>query len=152
MAIRFADDDNKFLRELQASSHLNHKNVARLLGFCKDSNGRILVYENMEYGTLCGHLHNPKSTSLMSWAARIKVALEIARGIEYLHVHAVPPIIHCDIKPLNIFLDAMLTAKLSNFNLSVEALVDDWSGYECENVVGTCGYSTWRLSMQLIAV
>ena len=140
VAIRCADNDKEFLRELQASSHLNHKNVARLLGFCKDSNERILVYEHMEYGTLCGHLHNPKSTSLMSWAARIKVALEIARGIEYLHVHAVPPIIHRDIKPLNIFLDTTLTAKLSNFNISVEAPADDWSGYNCDIVVGTLGY------------
>ena len=140
MAIRRADNDNEFLSELQASSRLNHKNVACLVGFCKDSKERVLVYEHVEYGTLHGHLHNPESTSLMSWAARIKVALDIARGIEYLHTYAVPPIIHCDIKPLNIFLDAMLTAKLSNFNLSVEALVDDWSGYECENVVGTCGY------------
>ncbi|XP_030964928.1 cysteine-rich receptor-like protein kinase 6 [Quercus lobata] len=140
VAIKRADNDNEFLSELQASSRLNHKNVARLLGFCKDSKERVLVYEHVEYGTLHGHLHNPESTSLMSWAARIKVALDIARGIEYLHVYAVPPIIHRDIKPLNIFLDATLTAKLSNFNLSVEAPVDDWSGYECESVVGTSGY------------
>nr|POE57474.1 serine/threonine-protein kinase-like protein ccr4 [Quercus suber] len=139
----FSEDcksDNEFLSELQASSRLNHKNVARLLGFCKDSKERVLVYEHMEYGTLHGHLHNPESTSLMSWVARIKVALDIARGIEYLHVYTVPPIIHRDIKPLNIFLDATLTAKLSNFNLSMEAPVDDWSGYECESVVGTSGY------------
>ena len=140
VAIKRADNDNEFLSELQASSHLNHKNVARLLGFCKESKERVLVYEHMEYGTLRGHLHNPESTSLMLWAARIKVALDIARGIEYLHVYAVPPIIHRDIKPLNIFLDATLTAKLSNFNLSVEAPVDDWSGYECESVVGTSRY------------
>ena len=71
----------------------------------------------------------------MSWAARIKVALDIARGIEYLHVYAVPPIIHHHIKPLNIFLDATLTAKLSNFYF-VEAPMDDWS-HRCEMV---CNY------------
>nr|POF07400.1 putative serine/threonine-protein kinase-like protein ccr3 [Quercus suber] len=92
VAIKCADNDNEFLSELQASSRLSHKNVARLLGFCKDSNERVFVYEHMEYGTLHGHLHNHESTSLMSWAARIKVALDIARGIEYLHVYAVPPI------------------------------------------------------------
>ncbi|XP_075643712.1 uncharacterized protein LOC142614951 [Castanea sativa] len=140
VAIKRADNDNEFLSELQASSRLNHKNVARLLGFCKDSKERALVYEHMEYGTLRSHLHNPESTSLMSWASRIKVALDIARGIEYLHVYAVPPIIHRDIKPLNIFLDATLTAKLSSFNLSMEAPVDDWSSHECESVVGTSGY------------
>ncbi|KAK7816406.1 serine/threonine-protein kinase-like protein ccr4 [Quercus suber] len=136
VAIKCVDNDNEFLSELQASSRLKHKNVVRFLGFCKDSKERVLVYEHMEYGTLSGHLHNPESSSLMSWAARIKVALDIARGIEYLHVYAVPPIIHRDIKPLNIFLDATLTAKLSNFNLSVEAPVDDRS----ESVKGTPGY------------
>ncbi|KAL0009540.1 hypothetical protein SO802_011042 [Lithocarpus litseifolius] len=86
VAIKHADNDNEFLSELQASSRLNHKNVVRLLGFCEDSKERLLVYEHMEYGTLSGHLHNPKSTSLMSRVARIKVALDIARGIdEYLH-------------------------------------------------------------------
>ena len=86
VTIKHADNDNEFLSELQASSCLNHKNVVRLLGFCEDSKERLLVYEHMEYGTLSGHLHNPKRTSLMSWAARIKVALDIASGIdEYLH-------------------------------------------------------------------
>ena len=135
---KVSDDD--FLSTCLALSLINHQNVVRLLGFCEDGKERLLVYKHMEYGTLSGHLHNPKTTSLMSWAARDKVALEIAGGIEYLHVYAVPPIIHRNIKPSNIFLDATLTAKLSNFNLSVEALVDDWSGYECEWVVGTFGY------------
>ena len=134
VAIKRADNDNEFLSELQALSHLNHKNVARLLGFCKDSNERILVYEHMEYGTLCGHLHNPKSTSLMSWAARIKVALDIARGIEYLHVYEVPPIIHRVITPSKILLDVTLTAKLSNFNISV------MSDIHYEPIAGTPAY------------
>nr|POF07402.1 serine/threonine-protein kinase-like protein ccr4 [Quercus suber] len=134
----------KFLIEfpggVEAWCRLDHKNIVRLLGFCEDGKDGLWVFECIGYGTLDCHLHNPESTSLMSWAARINVALDIARGIEYLHVYAVPPIIHRDIKPLNIFLDATLTAKLSNFYLSVEAPVDDWSGYRCERVVGTYGY------------
>ncbi|XP_065626430.1 putative proline-rich receptor-like protein kinase PERK11 isoform X2 [Quercus suber] len=132
---------NEFLRGVEAWSRLDHKNAVRLLGFCEDGKDGLLVYEYLGYGTLHWHLHNPESTSLMSWAARIKVALDIARGIEYLHVCAVPRIIHRNIKLSNIFLDATLTAKLSNFNLSVEAPVDDWSGYECERLVGALGYT-----------
>ncbi|KAL0009542.1 hypothetical protein SO802_011044 [Lithocarpus litseifolius] len=125
---------NEFLRELEALSQLDHKNVVRLLGFCEDSKDGLLVYEYMGYGTLHHHLHNPESTSLMSWAARIKVALDIARGIEYLHVHAVPPIIHRVITPSKILLDATLTAKLSNFNISVK------SDTHYEPIAGTPGY------------
>ncbi|KAF3943713.1 hypothetical protein CMV_029755 [Castanea mollissima] len=132
---------NEFPRGVEALSRLDHKNVVRLLGFCEDGKDSLLVYEYMGYGTLYDHLHNPGSTSLiMSWAARIKVALDIARGIEYLHVYAVPPIIHRDIKPLNILLDATSTAKLSDFYLSMEAPVDDWSSHECDSIVGTYGY------------
>ena len=125
---------NEFLRELEALSQLDHKNVVRLLGFCEDSKDGILVYEYMGYGTLHHHLHNPESTSLMSWAARIKVALDIARGIEYLHVYEVPPIIHRVITPSKILLDATLTAKLSNFNISV------MSDIHYEPIAGTLGY------------
>ncbi|KAK7817786.1 serine/threonine-protein kinase-like protein ccr4 [Quercus suber] len=131
---------SEFARGVEAWSRLDHKNVVRLLGFCKNGEDGLLVSEYLGYGTLHWHLHSPESSSLMSWAARIKVALDIARGIEYLHVYAVPPIIHRNIKPLNIFLDATLTAKLSNFFLSVEAPVDNWSGYECETLAGTFMY------------
>nr|POE97683.1 serine/threonine-protein kinase-like protein ccr4 [Quercus suber] len=131
-----------FIRGVEAWSRLDHKNVVRLLGFCDGSKDGLLVYEYLGYGTLHRHLCNPESTSLMSWAARIKVALDIARGIEYLHVYAVPPIIHRHINPLNIFLDATLTAKLSNFYLFEEAPEDDWSSYIYERVVGTYGYMT----------
>ena len=134
VAIKCANNDNEFLIELQASCRLNHKNVVRLLGYCEDSKEHILVHEYAGNDTLRGHLQNPESSSLMSWDARIKVALDIARGIEYLHVYAVPPIIHRDIKPSNIFLDAMLTAKLSNFNISMKSDIED------EPIAGTLGY------------
>ena len=77
----------------------------------------------------------------MSWATRIKVALDIARGIEYLHVYAIPPIIHRDIKSSNILLDATLTTKLSNFSLSVKVPMDDKSHQWYDlGVVGTRCY------------
>ena len=125
---------------VEAWSRLDHKNVVRLLGFCEVGKDGLLVYECLGYGTLHHHLHNPESTSLMSWASRIKVALDIAKGIEYLHMYAVPPkTIHRHIDSYNIFLDATLTAKLSYFNLSVEASVDD-DGYDTDTMVRSYGY------------
>ena len=127
-----------FQVELELLSRLDHKNVICLLGFCEDSKDYLLVYEYMGYGTLHRHLHNPESTSLMSWAARIKVALDIARGIEFLHVYAGPPIIHSHITLSSILLDATLTAKLCNFNLS--RVVPKLSDHITETVLGTIGY------------
>jgi hypothetical protein len=136
---REEDKDNAFLNELEALSRLNHKNLVRLLGFCEDSNERVLVYEFMQNGTLHDHLHRLQTSPLMSWAKRIKAALDAARGIEYLHVYAVPPIIHRDIKSSNILLDATWTAKVSDFGLSQMGPADEDSHLSLR-AAGTVGY------------
>ncbi|KAI3464372.1 hypothetical protein Pfo_021035 [Paulownia fortunei] len=133
------DKDLAFLNELEFLSRLNHKNLVRLLGYCEDYNERVLVYEYMENGTLFDHLHKLPSSPLMSWATRIKVALDAARGIEYLHEYAVPPVIHRDIKSSNILLDATWTAKVSDFGLSLMGPQDDESHLSLR-AAGTMGY------------
>ncbi|KAG8378432.1 hypothetical protein BUALT_Bualt08G0136700 [Buddleja alternifolia] len=133
------DTDNAFLNELEFLSRLNHKNLVRLLGYCEDCNERVLVYEYMENGTLFDHLHKLQCSPLMSWGGRIKVALDAARGIEYLHEYAVPRVIHRDIKSSNILLDATWTAKVSDFGLSLLGPQDDESHLSLR-AAGTMGY------------
>lgn len=117
------DRDHAFVNELESLSRLNHKNLVRLFGFFEDTNERILVYEYMSNGSLNDHLHDHITWSsdcpLGSWLGRLKVALDAARGIEYLHQYAIPPIIHRDIKSANILLDAKWSAKVSDFGLSL---------------------------------
>ncbi|CAN6241683.1 unnamed protein product [Urochloa humidicola] len=129
LARRAASDGHEaaFVSELALLSRVNHKNLVRLLGFCADGGERILVYEYMPNGTLHDHLHklpSPLSPPLASWPARLRLALGAARGIEYMHTYAVPPIIHRDIKSPNILLDASWTAKVSDFGLSL-LIADD---------------------------
>ncbi|KAL8482543.1 hypothetical protein ACS0TY_028013 [Phlomoides rotata] len=133
------DKDSAFLNELEFLSRLNHKNLVRLLGYCEDSNELALVYEYMENGTLFDHLHKLESSPLMSWAKRIEVALDAARGIEYLHKYANPRVIHRDIKSSNILLDAKWTAKVSDFGLSLIGPQDDESHLSLR-AAGTMGY------------
>ncbi|XP_047323442.1 serine/threonine-protein kinase-like protein CCR4 [Impatiens glandulifera] len=116
---RQEDKDSAFLNELEFLSRLNHRNLLRLYGYCEDTQERILIYDYMNNGTLYHHLHKTNDSPLNTWPARIKAALDAARGIEYLHVYAVPPIIHRDIKSSNILLDDTWTAKLSDFGLSM---------------------------------
>jgi serine/threonine protein kinase len=66
------DKDNAFLNELEALSRLNHKNPVHLLGFCEDSNDRVLVYEFMQNGTL-----HALSLSFKTTAERIPNVLEL---------------------------------------------------------------------------
>ncbi|OWM78042.1 hypothetical protein CDL15_Pgr018611 [Punica granatum] len=138
---RQEDRDRAFVNELESLSRLNHKNLVRLFGFCEDSDELILVYEYMDNGSLHDHLHrlSPDHSSLMSWPARLMVALDAARGIEYLHVYAAPPVIHRDIKSSNILLDSNWTAKVSDFGLSLSGPDDDGSHLSL-HAAGTVGY------------
>uniref|UniRef100_A0A0E0KQY2 Protein kinase domain-containing protein n=1 Tax=Oryza punctata TaxID=4537 RepID=A0A0E0KQY2_ORYPU len=131
-AARRIDHEAAFVSELALLSRVNHKNLVRLLGFCADGGERILVYEFMPNGTLHDHLHKrstpPLSPPLASWPSRLRLALGAARGIEYMHTYAVPPIIHRDIKSSNILLDACWTAKVSDFGLSLLNNLDTTGG------------------------
>ncbi|KAJ6805793.1 serine/threonine-protein kinase-like protein CCR4 [Iris pallida] len=142
--------ESAFVAEVALLSRVNHKNLVRLLGYCRDGPERVLVYEFMSNGTLHGLLHGPDyprgpGSPFGSWPARIRVALDAARGIDYLHTYAVPPIIHRDIKSSNILLEEDWTAKVSDFGLSLMtpdsavAMEDEWSsGSFC--TAGTVGY------------
>ncbi|XP_055835784.1 serine/threonine-protein kinase-like protein CCR4 [Solanum dulcamara] len=136
---RQEDKDSAFLNELEFLSRLNHKNLVRLFGYCEDNNERVLVFEYMNNGTLHDHLHKLDSSSLISWTARIKVALDAARGIEYLHEYAVPAVIHRDIKSSNILLDTNGNAKVSDFGLSLWGPQDNETHLSLR-AAGTVGY------------
>ncbi|XP_072150147.1 putative serine/threonine-protein kinase-like protein CCR3 [Setaria viridis] len=84
--------------------------------------GREFAIKRAERGANGGHLHGDATNGSLlfaSWEARLQVALDAARGMEYLHCYAVPAIIHHDVKPSNILLDDDWTVKVSNFSLSL---------------------------------
>ncbi|XP_060178812.1 putative serine/threonine-protein kinase-like protein CCR3 [Lycium barbarum] len=121
---KFQEKESAFDSELAFLSRLHHKHLVRLVGYCEERDERLLVYEYMKNGALFDHLHDKnnveKSSSIVnSWKMRIKIALDAARGIEYLHNYAVPPIIHRDIKSSNILIDANWIARVSDFGLSL---------------------------------
>ncbi|KAI3419477.1 Protein kinase domain-containing protein [Psidium guajava] len=123
-AKKFQEKESAFDSELAFLSRLHHKHLVTLVGYCMEKDERLLVYEYMKNGALYDHLHDKNnveisSSVLNSWKMRIKIALDAARGIEYLHSYAVPPIIHRDIKSSNILLDSNWTARVSDFGLSL---------------------------------
>lgn len=121
---KFQEKESAFQSELAFLSRLHHKHLVGFVGFCEEKDERLLVYEYMKNGAIYDHLHSKNNTDksssvLNSWKMRIKVSLDAARGIEYLHNYAVPPIIHRDIKSSNILLDANWIARVSDFGLSL---------------------------------
>lgn len=143
-AKKFQEKESAFESELAFLSRLHHKHLVRLVGFCEERDERLLVYEYMKNGALFDHLHDKnnveKSSSVVnSWKMRIKISVDAARGIEYLHNYAVPPIIHRDIKSSNILIDANWTARVSDFGLSLMGPESE-QHFRPTKAAGTVGY------------
>ncbi|KAJ1281930.1 hypothetical protein BS78_03G011100 [Paspalum vaginatum] len=129
--------DKQFRAEVQTVGVIKHTNLVRLLGFCVKGDMRLLVYEYMPNGSLDLHLFSEKS-SLLNWDLRYQIALGIAKGLAYLHEECEDCIIHCDIKPENILLDAEFCAKISDFGMA--KLLGREFNSALTTIRGTMGY------------
>ncbi|THU49294.1 hypothetical protein C4D60_Mb06t08040 [Musa balbisiana] len=130
--------EHEFKTEIEMLSRVHHRNLVGLVGFCFDHNEQILVYEYIPNGSLRDSLSG-KSGVHLDWKKRLRIALDAARGLTYLHELANPRIIHRDVKSNNILLDHHLNAKVSDFGLC-KPLNDDLKGYITTQVKGTMGY------------
>ncbi|XP_057743902.1 probable LRR receptor-like serine/threonine-protein kinase At5g48740 [Arachis stenosperma] len=131
---------DSFVNEVNILSSIRHQNLVTLEGFCNESKHQILVYEYLPGGSLVDHLYGTKSkkTSL-SWVRRLKIAVDAAKGLDYLHNGSEPRIIHRDIKCSNILLDMDMNAKVCDLGLSKQVIHAD-ATHVTTLVKGTAGY------------
>jgi len=103
--------------ELMILQKVNHANLVKLIGVSSGYDGNhFLVYEYAENGSLYNWLLSEFCT--LSWSQRLSIAVDIAIGLQYLHEHTQPCIVHRNIKSSNILLDSKFKAKIANFSVA----------------------------------
>ncbi|KAL5552545.1 hypothetical protein UlMin_039946 [Ulmus minor] len=139
--------NREFLVEVLMLSLLHHQNLVNLIGYCADGDQRLLVYEYMPLGSLEDHLHDlPPDKEPLDWNTRMKIAAGAAKGLEYLHDKASPPVIYRDFKSSNILLEEGFHPKLSDFGLAKLGPTGDKS-HVSTRVMGTYGYCAPEYAM-----
>lgn len=133
----------EWITEVNFLGVVKHPNLVRLVGYCAEDDERgmqrLLVYELMPNKSLEDHLLGRVMSSL-SWALRLKIAQDAARGLAYLHEEMDFQLIFRDFKTSNILLDEDFNAKLSDFGLARHGPTEG-AGHVLTSVVGTVGYA-----------
>ncbi|KAF7847611.1 hypothetical protein BT93_L2790 [Corymbia citriodora subsp. variegata] len=152
-----------FIVECEAFKNIKHQNLLKILTVCSgiDYHGnyfRALVYEFMDNGSLECWLH-PNATSShknelsqkLNFIQRISIAIGVASALDYLHHQCHFPILHCDLKPSNILLDANMVAHVGDFGLakfllgsSFDTIANQMSSL---GLMGTIGYAPPEYAM-----
>ncbi|KAI4963901.1 hypothetical protein ZWY2020_008696 [Hordeum vulgare] len=128
-----------FLREVELISIAVHKNILRLIGFCTTTTERLLIYPFMENLSVASRLRDIElNEPTLDWLTRMRIALGAARGLEYLHEHCNPKIIHRDVKAANVLLDGNFEAVIGDFGLA--KMMDMGRNTVTTGVRGTMGH------------
>lgn len=111
--------DKEFLELVNNIDRIRHANVVELIGYCAEHGERLLIYEYCSNGSLHDILHlEDEFKKKISWNTRIRMALEAARALEYLHEVCQPPIVHRNFKSNNLLLDEDLSVRVSDCGLA----------------------------------
>ncbi|KAI9169682.1 hypothetical protein LWI28_016036 [Acer negundo] len=137
-----SNKSKEFFAELKVLCKIHHINVVELLGYASGDDHLYLVYEYVRNGSLSDHLHDPllKGYQPLTWTARTQIALDAAKGIEYIHDHTKARYVHRDIKTSNILLDVGLRAKVADFGLAKLVERSNEEEMIATRLVGTPGY------------
>ncbi|KAJ9564885.1 hypothetical protein OSB04_000851 [Centaurea solstitialis] len=127
-----------FLAEVEMLYKLKNDNVVGLLGYCKEMNEKIIVYDHESIGSLDMHLNNVS----LGWTKRLKICIDVASGLDSLHGDLLKEevVIHRDLKSASILLNGDWEAKISDFGLSLIVPVNKKMDDVIDDVIGTPGY------------
>ncbi|XP_022756616.1 L-type lectin-domain containing receptor kinase I.8-like [Durio zibethinus] len=127
----------EFVSEIVCMGRLRHRNLVRLLGYCRRKKELLLVYDYMPNGSLDKYLFNDDNPNL-NWSQRFQIIRGVASALLYLHEEWEQVVLHRDIKASNVLLDSNLNGRLGDFGLA--RLYDHDSDPLTTRLVGTLGY------------
>ncbi|GMI81764.1 P2-type purinergic receptor 2, L-type lectin receptor kinase I.5 [Hibiscus trionum] len=127
----------EFVSEIVSMGRLRHKNLVRLLGYCRRKKELLLVYDHMENGSLDKLLFSDDKPTL-NWFQRFEIMRGVASALLYLHEDWEQVVLHRDIKASNVLLDSNLNGRLGDFGLA--RLYDRDGDPQTTRLVGTLGY------------
>ncbi|XP_019418091.1 PREDICTED: probable protein kinase At2g41970 isoform X2 [Lupinus angustifolius] len=146
------EPEDDFANQLSIVSRLKHDHFVELIGYCLEANNRILVYQYASMGSLHDVLHGRKGVQgaepgpVLSWNQRAKIAFGAAKGLEFLHEKAQPPIVHRDVRSSNVLLFNEYEAKIADFSLTNQSS-DTAARLHSTRVLGTFGYHAPEYAM-----
>ncbi|XP_062209195.1 G-type lectin S-receptor-like serine/threonine-protein kinase At2g19130 [Phragmites australis] len=145
-----AQGEKQFRTEVRTLGTIQHVNLVRLQGFCATKHERLLVYDYMPNGSLASLLSG-HSIRMLDWSTRFRIMAGVARGLAYLHEKCQERIVHCDVKPENILLDADFCPKVADFGMA-KLIGRDFS-QALTTARGTIGYLApeWILGLPITA-
>lgn len=109
-------DYHSFLNEIIMMSNLRHPNIVMFLGGCIKPPNLFFVTEYLILGSLDNVL---KAYPKLDWKVRLNIAIEVTRGLSYLHNQS-PPILHRDLKSLNVLVDKNFHVRVADFGISTD--------------------------------
>ncbi|XP_031253806.1 non-functional pseudokinase ZED1-like [Pistacia vera] len=140
--LNFSDEyTENSINSIVFASQMRHKFFLKLIGCCLETEAPILVFEHVENGTLADRIYRSSEPHFepLLLTHRLKIAMEIANAIAYLHFGFSRPIIFRSIKPNNIVFTEQYVAKLFDFSNSI-AIPEGETHVEDSSMVGTYGF------------
>lgn len=105
--------------ELELLASLRHRNLMSLRAYVREPDGFSLVYDYVSTGSLADVMNRVRENELqLGWEIRLRIAVGVVKGLQYLHFTCVPQILHCNLKLTNVMLDAEFEPRLADYGLA----------------------------------
>lgn len=109
----------KIQQQLEILAGLRHRNLMSLRAYIQEQERLCLVYDYVPTGSLEDAMVKVRENQLiLCWEVRLRIAVGIVKGLQYLHFTCSPSILHYNLKPTNVMLDAEFEPRLTDCGLA----------------------------------